>query len=101
MIVTAYMPLAGGRVMTDPIIGRIATKYGESPATVTLAWLLARGMAAIPASGQRDHMAANLRALDLRLDEAELAVIDACDRGERLIDPAKSPAWDPTEAAHG
>lgn len=99
--VTAYMPLAGGRVMTDPVIGRIATTHGESPATVTLAWLLARGMAAIPASGRRDHLAANLRALDLRLDEGDLAAIDACDRGERLIDPAKSPAWDPTEISHG
>jgi 2,5-diketo-D-gluconate reductase B len=101
MIVTAYMPLAGGRVTTDPVIGRIAAKHGESPATVTLAWLLARGMAAIPASGRRDHMAANLRALDLRLDEDDLAAIDARDRGERLIDPAKSPAWDRTEPSHG
>jgi 2,5-diketo-D-gluconate reductase B len=99
--VTAYMPLAGGRVMTDPAIGRIAAAHGESAATVTLAWLLARGMAAIPASGRRDHMAANLRALDLRLDEDDLAAIDARDRGDRLIDPAKSPAWDRTESSHG
>jgi 2,5-diketo-D-gluconate reductase B len=99
--VTAYMPLAGGRVMTDPVMARIAAKHGESAATVTLAWLLARGMAAIPASGRRDHMAANLRALDLRLDEDDLVAIDACDRSERLIDPAKSPAWDRTERSHG
>lgn len=99
--VTAYMPLAGGRVTADQVIARLAAKHGESPATVTLAWLLARGMAAIPASGRRDHMAANLRALDLRLDEDDLAAIDACDRGERLIDPAKSPAWDRTESSHG
>jgi 2,5-diketo-D-gluconate reductase B len=99
--VTAYMPLAGGRVTRDPIIGSIAAQHGESAATVTLAWLLARGLAAIPASARRDHMADNLRALDLRLDDDDLAAIDACNRGERLIDPAKSPAWDPAEPSRG
>lgn len=101
ILVTAYMPLAKGRVTTDPVIARVAATYGESAATVTLAWLLARGMAAIPASGRREHMAANLRALDLRLHAADLAALDALDRGERMIDPDKSPIWDRPEPSRG
>jgi hypothetical protein len=39
-------------------------------------------------------MAANLRALDVTLEDDELVSIDGLDRGERLINPAKSPEWD-------
>jgi 2,5-diketo-D-gluconate reductase B len=94
VVLTAYMPLAAGRVMGDAVIGRIAARLGESPAAVALAWLLARGEVAIPASTRRAHLAANLRALDLTLTAADVAAIDALDRGERIVNPAKSPVWD-------
>jgi 2,5-diketo-D-gluconate reductase B len=94
IVVTAYMPLAGGRVARDPVLKRIAERHGVSAPVVTLAWLLQRGMIAIPASGRRDHMAENLRALELTLGDDEIIAIDALDRGLRLIDPAKSPDWD-------
>lgn len=92
--VTAYMPLAGGRVAGDPVLQRFADRHGVSAPAIALAWLMQRGMIAIPASGRREHMAENLRALDVALDEDELASIDALDRGERLINPAKAPTWD-------
>lgn len=95
IVVTAYMPLAGGRVVEDPVLGRIGEQHRVPAATVALAWLLHRGMVAIPASGRREHMESNLRALDIRLDDAELAAIDRLDHGLRLIDPAKAPPWDP------
>jgi 2,5-diketo-D-gluconate reductase B len=91
---TAYMPLAVGRVMHDPVLRRIADRRDETPAAVSLAWLLAKGVAAIPASTNRGHLASNLRALDLDLTSEEVAEIDALDRGERLVNPAKSPVWD-------
>jgi 2,5-diketo-D-gluconate reductase B len=92
--VTAYKPLADGRVARDPVLGPIAVRHGVSAPAVALAWLMRRGLVAIPASGNREHMAANLRATDVRLTDADLAAIDALDRGERLINPAKSPRWD-------
>jgi len=92
--VTAYMPLAGGRVSDDPHLTRIGARHHERATTVALAWLLQRGIVAIPASGSRDHMAANLRALAVTLADDELAAIDALDRGNRLINPGKSPQWD-------
>jgi 2,5-diketo-D-gluconate reductase B len=94
MTVTAYMPLAGGRVRTDPVLAQIGARHGEAATTVALAWLLHRGMAAIPASRRREHMAANLRALDLALSDDDLAEVDALDRGLRLINPTKAPVWD-------
>jgi len=94
VLVTAYMPLAVGRVMRDPVIERVARRHGESPATVTLAWLFHKGMAAIPASANREHLCANLRALEVTLDDQDVAAIDGLDRSERLTNPAKSPEWD-------
>jgi 2,5-diketo-D-gluconate reductase B len=94
IVTTAYMPLAVGQVMREPVLAGIGERHGESAATVTLAWLFARGAVAIPASARREHLLANRRALTLRLDDDELAAIDALDRGERIVNPAKSPAWD-------
>jgi 2,5-diketo-D-gluconate reductase B len=94
MTVTAYLPLASGRAVADPVIEAIGRAHDEPAAAVALAWLLAGGLAVIPASARADHLAANLRALSVTLTEAELAAIDALDRGQRLVNPAKSPAWD-------
>ena len=92
--VTAYMPLAYGKVMDDPVIGRIATRLGATAAQVTLAWLMAKGHAVIPSSTRRANLAGNLEALQLVLDAADIAAIDALERGERLVNPQFAPAWD-------
>lgn len=92
--VTAYMPLARGRVAQDRVIGRIAASHGVTPAAVTLAWLLHTDAIAIPASERRDHLQANLDALTLTLTGDERAEIEALDCGYRFVNPAKSPAWD-------
>jgi 2,5-diketo-D-gluconate reductase B len=88
------MPLAKGRVLDDPVLKDIGTRHGASAATATLAWLLQKGMIVIPASHSRRHMATNFAATALNLSNAEMKEIDALDRGDRMIDPAKAPEWD-------
>lgn len=51
--ITAYMPLAYGKVMHDPVLQRIAQAHDASPAQVALAWLLQQGCAVIPSSTGR------------------------------------------------
>lgn len=92
--VTAYMPLAKGRVAREPVIREIAARRNETPAAVALAWLLQQGLIVIPASGKRENMASNLRATSIMLSEEEMAAIAALERGDRMINPVKSPAWD-------
>lgn len=92
--VTAYMPLAKGKVSTDATIARIAERHGTSPAIVTLAWLVQLGNIVIPASSNRAHIEANLGAAGLRLADDEMAEMASLDRGDRMIDPPKAPAWD-------
>jgi len=91
---TAYMPLAYGKVMDDPVIRAIAARLQATPAQVTLAWLLAKGYAVIPSSTRRAHLEGNLQALGLALAPQDLAALETLDRGERLVDPEFAPEWE-------
>lgn len=92
--VTAYMPLAYGKVLSEPLLMEIGKRHGVSAAQVSLAWLLAQNMAVIPSSTKREHQTANLAALDITLSSEEMAAIATLDRGERCANPDFAPAWD-------
>jgi 2,5-diketo-D-gluconate reductase B len=89
--VTAYMPLAEGRVHSDPVIGGIALRHGVEPAQIACAWLLAHGISVLAASRSVVHQQANLRSLDVRLTDEEIAAIDALDCRSRNADPSFAP----------
>lgn|SRR5450830_54511 len=91
---TAYMPLAYGKVMSDPVLQEIAHAHQASAAQVALAWSLQQGFAVIPSSTQRANLASNLAAQELQLSDAEMARIATLERGERLANPDFAPHWD-------
>ena len=91
---TAYQPLARGAVTDDPVLNGIATRHGSNPSAVALAFLIAEGHIVIPASGSRRHLEQNFAAATVGLDACDIAAIRNLDRGMRVINPAKSPAWD-------
>lgn len=94
LTLTAYRPLAEGRVSTDPVLQDIANRHGTSPATVALAFLIAEGRIVIPASTNPQRLRDNLAAQTLELSEEEIGRMRRLDRGERFINPAKAPTWD-------
>ena len=91
---TAYMPLAYGKVLSDPVILAIAERLAATPAQVTLAWLLDKGHAVIPSSTRRANLESNLASSRIKLDATRIAAIDALERGERLVSPDFAPQWD-------
>src|SRR6266852_1085776 len=97
LMLTAYSPLARGRVPRDPAIAAIARNYGKSAAQVALRWLLDQdGVAAIPKSASRAHLAANLDIFDFTLSADDRAAIDALGGIHRVVDPVGwAPDWDP------
>jgi len=96
LALTAYSPLARGRVANDRDLARIGEKYGKSAGQVALRWLLDQKIAAIPKSSRREHLAANLAVFDFQLSAADRAAIDAKRGTTRLVDPSDwAPAWDP------
>ncbi len=96
LAVTAYCPLAQGRLADHPELDRIARKHGASAAQVALKWLLDQdGVAAIPKAARESSQRANLGALALALDESDRAAIAALPKTQRCVTPAFAPAWDP------
>lgn len=93
--ITAYMPLAYGKVMADPVIAAIAAKHGVTPAQVALSWSLQQGFAVIPSSTKRANLEANLHFQRITLSPDEMAQMATLERGERLANPdGLAPQWD-------
>jgi len=92
---TAYSPLARGRVAEDPVLAEIGASHGVTATQVTLRWMLQRPrVVAIPKSGTPERIRANFEVFDLRLTDDEMDRISALERGQRLIAPSDGPAWD-------
>lgn len=93
--ITAYMPLAYGKVVADPVIAAIAAKHGVTPAQVALSWSLQQGFTVIPSSTKRANLEANLHFQRITLSPDEMAQMATLERGERLANPdGLAPHWD-------
>jgi 2,5-diketo-D-gluconate reductase A len=81
--VEAHSPLGhDGKPLTDETISRIAATRGKSTAQVILRWHIQHGHIAIPKSARRERMEENINVFDFELSAAEIAAIDALDKGE-------------------
>lgn len=99
MALTAYCPLARGRVFEDPTLARIAQRHGKTAGQVALRWLVQQeGVVAIPRSSRVEHARANFQIFDFSLSAPEMAEIAALGKPEgRIVAVGGSvPAWDPT-----
>lgn len=95
MLMTAYLPLARGKVFKDEVLRRIGRRHGKSPGQVALRWLVQQdNVLAIPRSSKPDNMRANIDIFDFELDAQEMAAIEALDRQERQVEMEWSPRWD-------
>lgn len=93
--ITSYMTLAVGEVLKDPVIEQIAKRHDATPAQVTLAWAMQLGYSVIPSSTKRANLQSNLKAVELKLNDDDMAQIAALDRAHRLTSPANlAPQWD-------
>jgi 2,5-diketo-D-gluconate reductase A len=80
IVTQSWSPLGQGKtLLQDEAIVRIAGKHGRSAAQVVLAWHLAKGFSVIPKASDAEHLADNFGALDLTLDDEDMAAIDALD----------------------
>ncbi|UPG90026.1 2,5-didehydrogluconate reductase DkgB [Luteibacter aegosomaticola] len=93
--VTSYMTLGYGKVLSDPVLARIAQKYEATVAQVALAWAMQLGYAVIPSSTRRENLASNLLAQDLELSHEDMAAIGMLERNGREVNPeGLAPVWD-------
>ena len=96
LMLTAYAPVARGRVFSDKTLAAIGKKYGKSGGQVALRWLIDQDkVCAIPKAGKREHAAANIDIFDFTLAPEDRAAIDKLAEGERLVEwGGYSPDWD-------
>ncbi|GAA1956937.1 aldo/keto reductase [Catenulispora subtropica] len=81
--ITSYRGTHATSTFTDPALVAIGQAHGKTPAQVMLRWHLQQGRSAIPKSTRPERIAENFDVFDFQLDTAELAAIDALDRGVR------------------
>lgn len=84
--VTAWSPLAQGKIADDAAISRIASAHNKSNGQVVLRWLIQHNVIAIPRSTRESRARENFDIFDFALSDADMATIDALARGERLGD---------------
>lgn len=97
LVLTAYCPLARGRLQRDAVLADIARRTGKTFAQVALRWLVQHGMIApIPRSSNAERIAQNIDVFDFELSEEDMRRIAALARPDgRIADPAgRAPAWD-------
>jgi diketogulonate reductase-like aldo/keto reductase len=87
----AYAPIARNAVADVPEIRQVAGKHDATPAQVSLAWVLEKGVVPIPKAGSPDHIRENYGALELALDDEDVARIDGIERAERIVDFPNAP----------
>ncbi|MBC9207181.1 aldo/keto reductase [Roseomonas aerophila] len=97
MALTAYYPMADGKVLQDPVLRDIAARHSRSVAQVVLRWLVQQeGVVALSKTVREDRATENLAIADLVLDAAEMAAIHALARpdGRLVSPPGLAPTWD-------
>lgn len=95
MVVTAYRPIAKGKIFEDETLKQIAVNHGKNAAQVTLRWMFQQGVVAIPRTSQPEHAEQNFDIFDFELSASELAQIDALRGDGRLVSPdSLAPEWD-------
>jgi len=84
IVTEAWSPIAQGKVLDDPTIGRIAERYGKTPAQVTLRWHIQRGDVVFPKSATRSRVEENFAIFDFELGDDDMTDISLLDRDERI-----------------
>jgi len=85
---TAYCPVARGKVLDDPTLQAIGKNHERSPAEIAIAWLMQKDIAAIPMSRNQGRAKANLESRTIRLSDEEMGRIDGIATANgKLIDP--------------
>jgi 2,5-diketo-D-gluconate reductase B len=97
MAVTAYCPMAIGRVFDEPMLAEIAAHHRKSIAQIVLRWVIQQsGLVALSRTTNPVRLGENVAIFDFELTPSEMAEIHALARpGNRIVNPpGLSPHWD-------
>lgn len=80
--IIAYSPLAIGYALSDPLVVKMAKKYGVTPAQLLIRYTIDRGAASLPKSTHKHRMEENA-AVDFRIDKTDMAELNRYENDPR------------------
>lgn len=83
IVTESWAPLARGGLLDEPVLSRIAQKYGKTPAQVVIRWHLDRDLVVFPKSVSLTRLRENGDVFDFTLDADDHAAIGTLDTGGR------------------
>ncbi|OWB77059.1 peptidase activity protein [[Candida] boidinii] len=89
IVLEAYSPFAKGRKFDDPILKKVADKYGKTPAQILVRWSLDKGFVVLPKSVKEERAASNIDVFDFKLKNEDIKLLDE-------QDAQMCTGWDPT-----
>ena len=95
IIVTAYSPLARGKLAKNPAMVGIGKKHGKTAGQVALRWLIEQdNVAAIPKAASEKNAWLNFDIFDFELSADDNKAIAALGGNTRVVNPGFAPQWD-------
>ncbi|KAI7776238.1 hypothetical protein LA080_005684 [Diaporthe eres] len=79
IVLQAYSPLATGRKLDDPTVGKIAKKYKKSPAQVLIRYALQKGWVPLPKSVHKERIIENTQLYDFDIASEDMTTLDGLD----------------------
>lgn len=94
--ITAWSPLAQGKIADAPVLNDIGRTHGKSTGQITLRWLIQQNVIAIPRTAKTSRAEENFDIFDFALSDEEMARIHALARPDGRLGDWLDPAfkWD-------
>jgi 2,5-diketo-D-gluconate reductase B len=94
LTLTAYSPLAHGKVVGHPELTAIGEQYGKSAGQVALRWLLDQpNVTTAPKASSHERRLENFEVFDFALSDADRERIAALPKDVRTANPSWAPDW--------
>ena len=94
LTLTAYSPLAHGKVVGHPELTAIGEQYGKSAGQVALRWLLDQpNVTTVPKASSHERREENFAVFDFTLSDADRERIAALPKDVRTVNPSWAPDW--------
>jgi len=95
MAVTAYSPIARGRVKGDAVLARIGKAHGRTAAQVCLRYLVQHEVVVIPRTSRTERLKENFAIFDFQLTAAEMKEVAGLAHPDgRIVEWGGAPEWD-------
>jgi diketogulonate reductase-like aldo/keto reductase len=92
---TAYSPIARGRVRGDAVLSRISKAHGKTAAQVGLRFLVQQDIVVIPRTSNEARLKENFGLFDFTLSPAQMQEIAALGTPKgRIVEWSGTPDWD-------